>query len=67
MIPKRRKSIYFCVTVFDAHTNLEVSFFMTKNNYCYWLMATLMAGNRITVDERIMLNNFLRQRSCGSL
>ena len=40
---------------------------MNKNNYCYWLLASLMAGNRITVDERIMLNNFLRQRSCGSL
>lgn len=39
---------------------------MNKNNYCYWLLATLTAGNRITVDERIMLNDFLRQRPCAA-
>lgn len=39
---------------------------MNKNNYCYWLLASLAAGNQITVDEQIMLNNFLRQRSCGN-
>ena len=38
---------------------------MNKSSYCYWLLATLMAGNKITVDERVMLNDFLCQRSCA--
>ena len=40
---------------------------MNKSSYCYWLLATLMAGNRITDDERALLNSFLRQRSRVSL
>ena len=37
---------------------------MNQNSYCYWLLATLFAGNKITNEERSMLNNFLRPRTC---
>lgn len=36
---------------------------MNQNNYCYWLLASIMAGNKITNDERSMLNDFLRPRA----
>lgn len=32
---------------------------MKKDIYCYWLLASAAAGNRITVEERKMLNEFL--------
>ena len=38
---------------------------MNQNNYCYWLLATLFAGNKITNEERILLNTFLRPRACA--
>ena len=36
---------------------------MNQNKYCYWLLASIMAGNKITNEERSMLNNFLRPRA----
>ena len=39
---------------------------MNQNKYCYWLLASIMAGNKITHEERTMLNNFLRPRVSGN-
>ena len=33
-------------------------------SYCLWLLASISAGNRITNEERSMLNNYLRPKSC---
>lgn len=36
---------------------------MMNTSYCYWLLASIFAGNRITDEERSMLNNFLRPKT----
>lgn len=35
-------------------------------SYCYWLLASIFAGNKITNEERTMLNNFLRPQACAT-
>lgn len=39
---------------------------MKKSTYCYWLLASTMAGNKITNEERSMLNQFLRPQTCSA-
>ena len=34
--------------------------------YCLFLMLSLSAGNKITDEERIMLNNYLRPQACAN-
>lgn len=36
---------------------------MKKSTYCYWLLASAAAGNRMTDDERKLLNQFLSKDS----
>ena len=33
-------------------------------SYCFWLLASISAGNRITNEERSLLNSFLRPKAC---
>ena len=39
---------------------------MKKNTYCYWLMASAAAGNRMTAEECKMLNEFLSNSNTRS-
>lgn len=32
---------------------------MNNNTYCYWLLASAAAGNRLTPDECRLLNRFM--------
>ena len=57
-------SLYTCITFADAATILEV---MIMNLfYCLFLLLSLSAGNKITDEERIMLNNYLRPQACAN-
>lgn len=36
---------------------------MKKSTYCFWLLASTAAGNKITDDERRMLQRFLSKEN----
>lgn len=36
---------------------------MNKKTYCYWLMASAAMGNKLTLSECHLLNNFLNNRT----
>lgn len=45
----------------DAHTLTGGNLSVKKSTYCYWLLASTMAGNTITNDERKLLSKFLNK------
>ena len=35
-------------------------------SYYFWLLASICAGNKVSYEERSMLNSFLRPKACPS-
>lgn len=36
---------------------------MKKSTYCFWLMASAAAGNKLTKDECQLLNSYMNNRT----